>query len=87
MLVVLGLFEERCEVLLFDVLTWWLVDKLMFMFAVLMFALFRTDGGSFGCGGGVGGSGGNGGSWACSVVFVSVCKAWGGGSAVLSSEA
>ena len=74
MFVVLGLFVERCEVLLFVVLAWWLVDRLMFILAVLIFALLRTDGGFFGCGGGVGGRGGNGGSCACSLGYVSSCE-------------
>ena len=57
-IVVVGPLVGRCEVVLFVVLEWWLVERLIFMFAVLILALCRTDGGLFGSGGGVGGSGG-----------------------------
>ena len=53
LLVVLGLFDVRCVVLLLVAFVWWFVDRLILMFAVFMFALWRTEGRSFGCGGGV----------------------------------
>ena len=69
MIVILGIFVERCEVVLFVVFVLWLVDKLIFIFAVLILALCRTDGGFLGCGGRVGGSGG---TCTCSVEYSSV---------------